>query len=77
MAGQFHPQLFVHFPTRKCERIEMVLSNVGASRVPLSFIQPNGTVKKVDAKVGNSLMEVGLENDVGIVGEVIVVYTSF
>ena len=55
----------------------MVLSNVGASRVPLSFIQPNGTVKKVDAKVGNSLMEVGLENDVGIVGEVIVVYTSF
>ena len=37
--------------------------------VPLTFILSNGTEKKVDAKVGNSLMEVGIENDVGIVGE--------
>ena len=37
--------------------------------VSVTFIQSNGTKKEVNAKVGSSLMEVGIENDVGIVGE--------
>ena len=36
--------------------------------VPLTFILSNGTVKKVEAKTGSTLMEVGIVNDVGIVG---------
>lgn len=37
--------------------------------VSITFIQSNGTKKEVDAKFGSSLMEVGIENDIGIVGK--------
>lgn len=37
--------------------------------VSITFIQSNGIKKKVDAKFGSSLMETGIENDVGIVGK--------
>ena len=39
-----------------------------SSSVSITFIQSNGTKKEVNAKTGSSLMEVGIENDVGIQG---------
>ena len=40
-----------------------------SSSVSITFVQSNGTKKEVNAKTGSSLMEVGIENDVGIVGK--------